>query len=160
MTNAAILLAVAVAGAVVAMAAPHVATVEDVRYVMRDVTVKESDRSLEDLKNESTHQWLQGQDEGEAVGQIAFEEGVELALHELQQLRADGHLSLLDEGRGMLPHQSVQRGLFGAVTLAVDRSAIRRPLGRPTDGLHARLRSGEPTRFRAGGCASIAQSAA
>lgn len=90
----------------------------------------------------------------------AFEEGVELVRHELLQLRADRHLDLLEEGSGMLPLRSVQRDLFGAVTLVADHGTIRRPLGRPTDGLHARLRSGEPARFRAARCASIAQSAA
>ena len=39
----------------------------------------------------------------------------------------------------MLLHQAVQRGLFRAVTLVVKRSAIRRPLGLPANGLHARL---------------------
>ena len=35
-------------------------------------------------------------------------------------------------------HQAVQRSLFRAVALAVDRSAIRRPPGLPDNGLHAR----------------------
>ena len=38
---------------------------------------------------------------------------------------------------GVLLHQAVQRVLFGAVALVVDRGAIRRPLGLPADGLHA-----------------------
>ena len=44
-----------------------------------------------------------------------------------------------EEGRGVLLHQSVQRGLLRAVALVVDRGAIRRPLGLRADGLHARL---------------------
>ena len=36
-------------------------------------------------------------------------------------------------------HQAVQRSLFRAVALAVDCSAIRRPLGLPDNGLHARV---------------------
>jgi hypothetical protein len=39
----------------------------------------------------------------------------------------------------VLLHQAVQRGLFRAVALVVDRGAIRSPLGLPADGLHARL---------------------
>ena len=39
----------------------------------------------------------------------------------------------------MLLHQAVQRGLFRAMALVVDRGVIRRPLGLPADGLHARL---------------------
>ena len=49
----------------------------------------------------------------EAVGQdAAFEEGVELVLHELRQVGADGSFGLGDEGRGVLLHQAVQRGLL------------------------------------------------
>jgi len=76
----------------------------------------------------------------EAVGQdAAFEEGVELVLDELRQVGPGGHLCLGDEGGGVLLHQAVQRGQFRAVTLVVDRGAIRRPLGLPADGLHAKL---------------------
>jgi hypothetical protein len=46
---------------------------------------------------------------------------------------------LSEERRGMLLHKAVQRGLFRAVAFVVDRGAIRRPLGLPADGLHARL---------------------
>jgi hypothetical protein len=52
---------------------------------------------------------------------------------------ASSVFGLGEEGRCVLLHQSVQRGLFRAVALAVDRGAIRRPLGLPADGLHARL---------------------
>ena len=38
-----------------------------------------------------------------------------------------------------IPCGAVQRGLLRAVALVVDRGAIRRPLGLPADGLHARL---------------------
>ena len=73
----------------------------------------------------------------EALGQdAAFEKGVELVLHELRQIGASGELGLLEEGGGVLLHQAVQRSLLGAVTLVVDRGAIRRPLGLPADGLH------------------------
>jgi hypothetical protein len=41
-----------------------------------------------------------------------------------------------EEGRGVLLHQAVQRGLFRAVALVVDRGAIGRPPGLPADGLH------------------------
>jgi len=48
----------------------------------------------------------------------------------------------------------VQRGPFGAGALGVERSAIQRPLGLLSDGLHACFRSGEPAqadfRSRAG----------
>jgi hypothetical protein len=39
----------------------------------------------------------------------------------------------------VLLHQAVQPGQSPAVALAVDRGAIRCPLGLPADGLHARL---------------------
>jgi len=78
-----------------------------------------------------------------AVGQdAAFEEGVELVLDELRQAGAGCGLSLLEEGRGVLLHQAVQRGLLGSVALVVDRGAVRRPdrrIGLPANGLHARL---------------------
>ena len=35
-------------------------------------------------------------------------------------------------------HQVAQRGLLRAVALVVNRCAIRRPLGLPADGWHAR----------------------
>ena len=44
------------------------------------------------------------------------------------------------EGRGVLMDQAVQRGLLLAMTIAVNRCAIQRPLGLPVDGLHSRLR--------------------
>ena len=55
---------------------------------------------------------------------------------------------LLPSGRGVLLHQAVLRGLLGAVTLIVERGAIRRQ-GWPTGGLHAFLTSsleGQPRR--------------
>ncbi len=52
-----------------------------------------------------------------------------------------GGLYFGEEGRGVLLHQAVQRGLLGAVTLVVNRGAIRHPTGLPTDGLHALLTS-------------------
>ena len=69
----------------------------------------------------------------------ALQERVELVLHELRQVYPGGRLCLGDEGRGVLLHQAVQCGLLRAVTLVVDWRAIRRPLGMPANGLHARL---------------------
>ena len=63
----------------------------------------------------------------------------ELVLHELRQGGPGGGFCLGDEGRGVLLHQSVQRGLLGAVAFVVNRRAIRRPPGLPANGLHARL---------------------
>jgi hypothetical protein len=48
-------------------------------------------------------------------------------------------LSLCEEVRGVLLHQSVQRGLFREVALVVNRCAIWRPLGLPADCVQARL---------------------
>ena len=76
----------------------------------------------------------------ETVGQdAAFEEGVELVLHELRQVGSGGGFGLREEGRGVLLNQTVQRGLLRAVTLVVDRRAIRRPLRLPIHGLHTWL---------------------
>ena len=69
----------------------------------------------------------------------AFEEGVELVFDELRQVGAGSVFGLCKEGRGVLLNQAVQRGLLGAVALVVNRGAIRRPLGLPASGLHARL---------------------
>ena len=69
----------------------------------------------------------------------AFEKGVELVFDELRQVGAGSVFGLSEESRGVLLRQVVQHGLFRAVALAVDRGAIRRPLGLPADGLHARL---------------------
>jgi hypothetical protein len=75
-----------------------------------------------------------------SVGQdAAFEEGVEFVVHKLRQIGASGGLSLGDEGRSVLLHQTVKRGPLGAVTLVVDLGAIRCLPGLPTDGSHARL---------------------
>ena len=41
--------------------------------------------------------------------------------------------------RRVLLHQPVQRGLFRAMALVLNRGAVRRPLGRLADSLHARL---------------------
>ncbi len=52
----------------------------------------------------------------EAVGQdAALEDGVELVLHGLRQVGAGRGFGLGEEGRGVLLHQAVQRGLLGAV---------------------------------------------
>lgn len=76
----------------------------------------------------------------EAVGQdAALEKRVELVLDELRQVGACSIFGLRDEGRSVLLHQAVQRGLLRAVALVMDPGAIRRPLGLPADGLHARL---------------------
>lgn len=39
----------------------------------------------------------------------------------------------------MLLHQALKRGLLRPVALVMNRGAIRRPLGLPADGLHAKL---------------------
>ena len=76
----------------------------------------------------------------EAVGQDpARQEGVELILDELRQVGTGRVIGPGEEGRGVLLHQAIQRGLFRAVALVVDRGAVRRPLGLPANGLHARL---------------------
>ena len=81
----------------------------------------------------------------EAVGQdAALQEGVELVLHKLRLVGAGCGLVLLEESRGVLPHQAVQRGLFGVVALVVDWVTIGRPdrrIGLPADGLHTTLPS-------------------
>ena len=77
----------------------------------------------------------------EAVRQdAALKKRVELVLDELRQAGA-GLLGLGEEGLSVLLHQAVQRGLLGTVALVLDRRAIRRPVGLPTDGLHALLTS-------------------
>jgi hypothetical protein len=55
----------------------------------------------------------------------------EHVLNELRQVGSGCSFDLGEEGRGVLPHQAVQRDLFRAVTLVVDRRTIRRPV-RPT----------------------------
>jgi len=67
----------------------------------------------------------------------AFEQGVELGFGKLRQVGAG--LSLGEEGRRVLLHQAVQRGLLRAVVFAGDRGAIRRPLGPLAIGLHKGL---------------------
>ncbi len=59
-----------------------------------------------------------------------------LSFDELRQIGAGLSLSLREESRRVLLHQTVQRGLFLAMTIVVDRGAIRRPLGLPANGLH------------------------
>jgi len=59
---------------------------------------------------------------------VALEEGVELALHKLRQVGADGGFGLREEGRCVQPYQAVQRGLLRAEALAVDRGAIGQTL--------------------------------
>lgn len=65
--------------------------------------------------------------------------GVELGLAELRQDDVVSVFGQRDEGSGVLLHRAIRRGLFRAMTLVVDLSAIRHPLGLPADGLHARL---------------------
>jgi hypothetical protein len=65
-----------------------------------------------------------------------------LSFDELRQIGAGLGFSLRDDGRGMLQHQAVKRGLPGAVALVVKRCAVQRPLGRLADGLHSRLPKG------------------
>ena len=76
----------------------------------------------------------------ETLGQdAALQESVELVLHELRQVGTGSVFGLGEEGRGVLLHQAVQRGLFRAVAIVVDKGAIRRPLGLLHRGLHAGL---------------------
>jgi len=70
---------------------------------------------------------------------IALQEGVELVLHKPWQFRTSDGFGLGNEGCGVQLHQAVKRGLLRAVALVVNRGAIRRPLGPPANGLHARL---------------------
>ena len=58
---------------------------------------------------------------------------------ELRQIGPGSGFGLGEEARGVLLHQAVQRGLLGAVTLVVDRRAIRRPVRLLHRGLHALL---------------------
>ena len=71
----------------------------------------------------------------------ALKKGLELVRHELRQAGGRSGVDLGEEGRGVLLHQAVKRGLLGAVALVVNRGAIGRPVGLPTDGLHALLTS-------------------
>jgi hypothetical protein len=48
-------------------------------------------------------------------------------------------LCLGGKDRGVLLDEAVQRDLFRAAVLVVDRGAIQRPLGLSADSLHARL---------------------
>ena len=45
----------------------------------------------------------------------------------VRQIGADVGFSLRHEGRGVLLHQAVRRGLLGSVALVVDHGAFRRP---------------------------------
>jgi hypothetical protein len=72
----------------------------------------------------------------------AFQEGVELVLHELRQVGSGCGPSLLEEVGGVLLHQAIQRGLLRSVTLVVDQGAVRRfnrSIRLPANGLHAML---------------------
>ena len=64
------------------------------------------------------------------------------ALGVLRQVGSGGGFGLGEEGRGVLLHQAVQRGLFRPVALVVNRRAIGRPLGLAADGLHDGLPRG------------------
>lgn len=76
----------------------------------------------------------------EAVGQdAALQEGVDFGFDEQRQVSACSVFGLRDEGRGVLLQQAVQRGLLRAVAPVLNRGAVRRTLGLPADGLHARL---------------------
>jgi hypothetical protein len=69
----------------------------------------------------------------------AFEEYAELVLVELREACASAFLDLGEEGPGVSQHHAIQRGLLGTVALVVDWGVIGRPVGPPTDGLHALL---------------------
>ena len=57
----------------------------------------------------------------------------------LPQLGPGAGFGVGNEAGRVLLHQAVQRSVLWAIALVVDRDAIRRPLGLPTDGLHAWL---------------------
>ena len=88
----------------------------------------------------------------------ALQEGVELVLHELRQVSAGDGFG--EEGRGVLLHQAVQRGLLGAVALVVDRGTIGRPLGCRPMACTKSSRGGELVRSQVGRHVSIAPTAA
>ena len=72
-----------------------------------------------------------------AVSQdAAFEEGVELVFDELRKVGACSVFGLGEEGRGVLLHQAVQRGLLGAVAHVVNGGTVRYQCGSP-GSLHA-----------------------
>ena len=80
----------------------------------------------------------------EAVGQdAALQKSVELVLDELRQVGPGGGFGLGEEGRGVLLHQAVQRGLLGAVALVVNGGTLRYQ-GGSTGSLHALLTPGRP----------------
>jgi len=71
-----------------------------------------------------------------AIGNASMpQNGFELVFDELGKAGTGGLLGLGEEGLGVLLHQAVQRGLLGAVALAVHRGAIAgRPSGLPGHG--------------------------
>ena len=69
---------------------------------------------------------------------IGFEEGVELAFHELRKVGAGTVFGLGKECLRVLLTQVVQRGLFQAVALVMNRGAIRHPLRLLHPGLQSR----------------------
>ena len=75
----------------------------------------------------------------EAVGQdAAFKKGLALVLDKLRQVGAGSVFGLGEEGRRVLLHQAVQRGLFRAMTLVVNGGTLRYQCGSP-GSLHALL---------------------
>jgi len=60
-------------------------------------------------------------------------------MDEPRQIGAGGGFGLGEEGRGVLLHQTVQRGLFRSVTFVVKRRAIWRPVRLMLHGWHAWL---------------------
>ena len=71
----------------------------------------------------------------EAVGQdAALPEGVELVLHKLRQVGAGCGLGLLEESRGVLLHQAVQRGLICTIPIKASCTSYRPNKGRRCQG--------------------------
>jgi hypothetical protein len=64
---------------------------------------------------------------------------LQVEIDELRQVCAGSVFGLSEERRSVLLHKAVQRGVCRAVAFVVDWGDIRRPLGLPADGLHARL---------------------
>jgi hypothetical protein len=70
-----------------------------------------------------------------AVGQDgALEEGVELVFDELRQIGLGGGFGFGEEGSVVLMRQGGTAWSVGAVSLAVDQRAVRRPPRLPADG--------------------------
>ena len=64
----------------------------------------------------------------------ALPDGVELVLHKLRQVGAGCGLGLLEESRGALLHQAVQRGLICTIPIKASCTSYRPNKGRRCQG--------------------------